>query len=86
MQFQRKLMSQTEKMTKNLILGLILACLAQIWAPNFFSEVLPILDVRHCRKLSSYVISRKTYDANSTKWQKPHFGPALGPLGPNSGR
>ena len=36
-----------------------------IWAQNFFSQVLPQLDVRHCRKLSSYSISRKTYDPNS---------------------
>ena len=32
MQFHEKL----EKMTKNLVLGLILAYLAQIWATNFF--------------------------------------------------
>ena len=36
--------------------GLILARLTQIWFPNFFSWVLPLLDVRHYRKLSSYVI------------------------------
>ena len=68
-------------MTKNLILDLILACLAPVWAPNFFLWVLSLLDVRHCRKLSSFVISRITYDPNSRKYQKLHFGPELGPLG-----
>ena len=39
-----------------------------------------------------YTISRKTNDPNTRKWrktsfwEKPHFGPDLGPLGPNSGR
>ena len=56
------------------------------WVPKFFLWVLPLLDVRHCRKLSSYSFSRKTYDLNSRKWQKPHFGPDLGSLRPNSGR
>ena len=36
MQFQGKLMNQTEKMVKNLTSEPILACLAQIWAANFF--------------------------------------------------
>ena len=44
------------------------------------SQVLPLLDVRHCRKLSSYSISRKAYDPN-----KPNIGPDLGPFGPNLG-
>ena len=57
-------------MTKNLILTLILACLARIWALNFYSWVLHLLDVRHCCKLSLYTISRKTYGQNSRKWQK----------------
>ena len=37
---------------------------------NFFLEFLLLLDVRHCHKLSSHAISRKTYDPNSRKWQK----------------
>ena len=37
-----------ENMAKNLISGLILACLAQSWAKNIFSWVLAVLDVRHC--------------------------------------
>ena len=73
-------------MAKNLILGPILACLVQIWGPDFFSWVLLILDVRHCHKLSLYAISRKTYDPNLANGEKPHFGPDLGLLGPNSGR
>ena len=40
----------------------------------------------HCRKVSLYSISRKTYDSNSKKSdKKPYFGPDLGPLGPNLG-
>ena len=37
---------------------------------NFFLRVLPLLDVRHCHKLSLYAISSKMYDPNSIKWQK----------------
>ena len=33
-------------MVENLILGKILACLAQIWAPRIFSKVLSVLDIR----------------------------------------
>ena len=39
-------------MAKNLILDLILACLAQIWAPKNFSQVLALKIVRHCSKPS----------------------------------
>ena len=56
-----------------MVKNLILACLAQIWAPQFlggWGGGLPLLDVTHCRKLSMYAISRKTYDPNSTKWHK----------------
>ena len=35
--------------------------------------------------VESYVISKKTNDPNSRKWQKHHFGPDLCPLDPNSG-
>ena len=51
------------------------------FGPIFFSWVLPLLDIRHCRNLSLYAISRKTYGPNSIKWWKPHFGLDLGPLG-----
>ena len=47
---------------------------------------LPLLDIRHCRKLSLYSISKKTFDPNSRNSEKPHFGPDLGPLDLNSGR
>ena len=69
-------------MAKNLISDPILARLA----PKIFEWVLPLLDVRHCRKLSLYAISRKRYDQNSRKCKKLPFGPDLVPLGPYSGR
>ena len=68
------------KWKKNLILCSILARLVQVWVPKFFFWVLPLLDVRHCCKLSSYAISRKT----QKNGVKPHFGLDIGPLGPNS--
>ena len=34
----------------------------------FFFEVLALLDVRHCPKLQSCAISRKTTDATLRKW------------------
>ena len=34
---------------------------------NDLSWVLPLLDVRHCLKLSLYAILGKTYNPNSTK-------------------
>ena len=49
-------MNQTWKNDEKLILGPILAHLAQIWAPNFFLQVLPLLVIKHCSKLSSYAI------------------------------
>ena len=57
-------------MAKNLVLGPILAALAQIWCTTFFSWMLFLLDVRHCCKLSWYVTSRKTKKLNLRKWQK----------------
>ena len=35
------------------------------------NEVSALLDVRHCPKLPSCVISKKTNDTNLRKWQKP---------------
>ena len=53
---------------------------------KFFLRVLSLLHVRHCCKLSLHAISREKHDTNSIKWLKrTHFGPDLGPLGPNSG-
>ena len=50
---------------------------APIWAPIFF-KVSALLDVRHCPKLKSCVISRKTNDATLRKWQKPSFRTQFG--------
>ena len=46
----------------------------QICGQHFLSWDLPLLDSRNCWKLSLYVISRKTNDPNSRKWQKTSFG------------
>ena len=73
-------MNQTWEMGKNLISGPILACLAQI-----FLWVLPQLIVIHCRKLSSYSISRKIYDPSSRKWQKISFWVWFRPVRPKFG-
>ena len=62
-------------MSKKLISGMILAYLAQIYLPPPLKKkinkqkswVLRLLDVRNCRKLSPYAISRKTSDANLAK-------------------
>ena len=62
-------------------MGPILVC----WAPKCLLWDLPLLDNRYCHKLSSYVISTKTYNPNSRKCQKTHFGTDLGRLGQNSG-
>ena len=55
---------------KKQVSGLILAPLAQIWAPIFFSWILALLDVRHYCKLSLNAISSKTNKLNLRKWQK----------------
>ena len=66
-------------MSVNLVLPPIWVCYALIWATNVFLEVSALLDVRHCPKLQSCVIPRKTNDAALRKWQKPNFEPNLGP-------
>ena len=64
-------MNQTcEKWQKNLVSGPILAPLDHIWVPNIFWWILPLLDVRHCCKLSLYAISRKTNKPKLRKWLK----------------
>ena len=65
-------------MAKNLVSGQILAPLAQIWVPKFFSRILPLLDVRHCCKLKFHSISMKTNKPNLRKWKKNSFGPDFG--------
>ena len=51
---------------------------------NVFLEVPALLDVRHCPKLQSCIISRKDNDATLRKWQRTKFGPDFGPFDPNS--
>ena len=51
-------------MAKNLILDPVLACLTQILIPQKIFQVLPLLVVRHCSRLSFYGISRKTNEPN----------------------
>ena len=41
-----------------------------------------LLAVRHCSKLSSYPMLRKTNESNLRKWQKNHVGPNFGILWP----
>ena len=53
--------------------------------PKFFSWVLPLLEVKHCCKLSLYAISRKTNESNLKNGEKPSFGPDFGLFGPNLG-
>ena len=49
------------------------------FCPEFFSWGLLLLDVRQCRKLSSYAILKKSYDPNSRKWRKATFWPQFRP-------
>ena len=51
--------------------------------PNFF--VVPLLDARHCSKLSLYAIFRNTYDLNSRKRWKTSFWAWFRPIGPTFG-
>ena len=59
--------------------------LPKFGTPKFLSWVLPLLDLRHCRKLSLHSISRKTYDSNPRKWQKTSFWTWFRPAGPKFG-
>ena len=87
LQFKGRVMNQNWKNgKKKFILGLILAGFDPNFVPKIFSWVLPLLDIRYCCQLLLYTISRKTYEANLRKWQKPSFGPNFGPFGPNSSR
>ena len=52
----------------------------------FFSWILLLLNIMHCCELSFYAISRKAINQTQENSEKPHFGPDLCPLGPNSGR
>ena len=78
MQLKGKPMNQTWENGEILISGPILA---QIWTPKCFSWILPLLDIRHCCKLSLCAISRENYKVNLRKWQKKFsFGPDFGPF------
>ena len=70
-------------MAKILITGPIFSRLTQIWSTNFFSWVLPLLDVTtyHCMQFQG-----KRMIQTQENGKKPYFGTDLGPLGPNSGR
>ena len=86
--FPRKIVNQTWKNDEKTNSGPNFVPFNPNLCPNFlffFSCVLPLLDVRHCRKLSLYAISRKTYDPNSINGEKPHFGPDLRSFSPNLG-
>ena len=51
--------------------------------PTWDPQYLPLLAVRQSSKLSSYAISRKTYEPNLKKQQKKLFlGPILAHLAP----
>ena len=87
MQYKQKLVMQPWENGKNLISDPILTTPHYPHHPHlqtFFSWVLPLLVVRHCSKLLSYAILRKTNEPNLKKWQK-KFGPDFGPFGPNLG-
>ena len=58
------------KQQKNLVSGPILS---KFGSQKFLQWILPLLDVRHCCKLSLYAISRKTKEQNLRKWQKNYF-------------
>ena len=55
---------------KKQVLHPILAPLAQIWGPIFFSWILPLVYVIYCCKLSLYAISKKSNEPNLRKCQK----------------
>ena len=74
-------------MAKSLISDPILARSAHIWHRNFFSWSLSLLDVRNCCKLLSYHrMQEKSMIQTQENGKKPHPGPDLGSLVPNSGR
>ena len=53
--------------SKKLILGLISS---KFGPQKLFLQVLPLLDIMHCYKLSLYPICRKTNEPNLKKQQK----------------
>ena len=64
MQFQEKLVNQTGEISKKPSFRPDFGPFGPNLGPNFFSLVLPLIDVRHCNKLSLYAISKKTNEPN----------------------
>ena len=73
MQFKTKLMNQTWGNNKKPNFWPDFDPWPKFGTPKFFSWALPLLDIRHCRKSSSYATSRKTYHRNSGKWRITSF-------------
>ena len=70
-QFREKLLNQTLKNGEKPSFGANFGTFGPNSDPKkIFSWILPVLDVRHCCKLSLYAISRKTDEPNLRKWQK----------------
>ena len=68
-QFKGILMNEIEKMAKKLISGLIIPNLGPpFFLIFFFWGGLSLLALRHCSKLSSFAISRKTNEPNFREW------------------
>ena len=85
-QSQGKLMNQTcENCKKKLISGLIWLVWPKFGLQKLFSWILPLLDARHCWKLSLYEVSRKTNHPNSRKWRKTSFWAGFRPVGSKFG-
>ena len=79
-------MNQTRKNSKKPNFGLILACLAQIWAPKtFFREfylykMLDIIASYHCMPFQGKLII-----LTQENGKRPHFGPDLESYRPKFG-
>ena len=69
--FKKNVRSKLKKMAKNLILDLIKAHWAQIWAGNFFvffSKIWQKSDTTYHGQLSSCTISEKTHQKDGQEW------------------
>ena len=55
------------------------------FGPQIFLQVLPLLVVRHCSKLSSLCNLKKTIEPNLRKRKKTNLWPNFGLFGPNLG-
>ena len=70
MQFKGKLMNEIWENGKKLNFGPDFGLFDPNLGLSFFFQVLHLLIVTYCSKLSSYVIQRKTNESNTRKWQK----------------